>query len=99
MTAYTYMTASQLVTDKPCTLHSIIVVNDGSSAACVDIYDGAGAESSYIVARIYCGANSSAQYRWEGLPLSRGLYVSFDNHTDRCTVEWEPVGYPKTTVG
>lgn len=95
MSAYAYLVKSGLITDQPCILKSVIVVNDGSSEACVDIYDGQGAESSYVVARVYTIAKCSAQYRWEGLELSRGLYIGFDGHTDRCTVEWEPVGYPK----
>lgn len=95
MSAYTYLTKSGLITDQPCILYSIIVVNDGSSESYADLYDGQGVESGYKVARCYTPARVSFQYHWKGFELSRGLYVEFDNHMDHVTVEWSPVGYPK----
>jgi hypothetical protein len=94
MSAGTYLTKSGLITDQPCILKSIIVVNDGQSEAYVDVYDGQAAETGYKVARCYCDAKLGFQYRWDDLAFDRGLYIEFDNHADHCTVEWVPVGYP-----
>ncbi len=95
MSAYVYITSDQLVTDKPCVLYSILLVNDGLNEGHVDIYDGAGAEAGYMVARCYVGAKTAHKYNWKGLELSRGLYIDVDDKTDKVTVEWDPVGYPK----
>lgn len=93
MSAYAYLTGDGVVSTLPCILYSVLVVNDGQNEATVDIYDGAGAESGYMVARVMTGAKSSEQYHWKGLELSRGLYVDFDSKADHVTIEWSPVGY------
>jgi len=95
MSAYVYLTADRVVTDKPCVLHSIVVTTDGSGPGKVVVYDGAGAESAYVVATLLCGANLSKSFHWKGLELSRGLYIDIVEKADYVTVEWEPVGYEK----
>jgi len=95
MSAYTYLTSDTLVSRKPIRLLSVLLVNDGLNEAHVDIYDGRSSSDGNMVARCYCGAKDSKKYNWKGLELTRGLYVDFDDKTDRATVEWEPVGYGK----
>lgn len=95
MSAYVYLTADQLITDKPCLLYSVIVTADESGPGKVEIYDAQGAEAGYKVATLLCSGNLSKSFHWKGLELSRGLYVDIVEKADYVTVEWEPVGYPR----
>lgn len=95
MSAYQYLTADNIITNLPCVLYSVVVTTDGGGPGKVEVYDGERAEAGYKVATLLCGANSSIQFRWTGLKLTRGLYVDIVEKADYVTVEWEPVGYGK----
>jgi hypothetical protein len=95
MSAYTYLTADNVITDQPCILYSVCVTTDGGGPGKVELYDGQGAEPGYKIATLLCEGNLSMAFRWKGLELSRGLYVDIVEKADYVTVEWEPVGYPQ----
>lgn len=93
MSAYIYLSDDHIVTGQPCKLLSVIVSNTGADNGKVIVYNARSAESGYEVAMLFCGANDAKQYGWQGLELSRGLFVEFVEKADFVTVEWEPVGY------
>lgn len=93
MSAYTYITTDQVVARKPCKLLSVVVTTDGGGPGKVEIYDARGAESAHKIATLLCPANDSQSFHWNGLELTRGLYVDIVEKADYVTVEWEPVGY------
>jgi len=40
-----------------------------------------------------CGGSAAQQFRWEGLVLTRGLYVDIVERAECVTVEWGPLDY------
>lgn len=91
MSAYVYLTADRLITDRPCILYSALVSTDGGGPGKVEIYDGSGAEEGYKVATLLTAGNNARHFHWKGLELSRGLYVDIVEKADYVTIEWEPV--------
>lgn len=91
MSAYAYVTTSQIISDRPCKLLSVIVITDGGGPGKVDIYDAGAINASYKVATLRCSGNAGQQYSWKGLELQRGLYVEMVEKADFVTIEWEPL--------
>lgn len=90
MSNYFYSTTDCLISRKPCKLLSIIIVTDGGGPGKVDVYNARGAIEADKAATLRCPANSSTQYRWQGLELEKGLYVDIVEKADYVTVEWLP---------
>lgn len=93
MSAYVYLTADNLITNLPCTLHSATVTPDASAVGDVTLYDGEGAETGHEIATLRTASGATLQVRFDALELSRGLYVDIGSNVTCCVVEWEPVGY------
>lgn len=91
MSVYSYSTTDILITSKPCKLYSIVLTNTGANDGTVVLYDGQAANLDRVVATVMVGRESTEQFSWKGLKLSRGLYVNLDDKTDMVTVEWENV--------
>jgi hypothetical protein len=90
MSAYVYLTADQLITTLPCRLYSVTVTPDAAAVADVVLYDGEGAETGHEIATLRTASGATLQARYEGLQLSRGLYVDIGSNVTCCVVEWEP---------
>lgn len=95
MRAVTLLTDDGVVSNLPCVLYSLTITTEGGGPGKVQVYDSSKADAPYRIASLLCSANQSKQFRWEGLPLDRGLYIDIVEKADYVTVEWEPVGYRK----
>lgn len=91
MTAWTYLTRSNIVTARPCQLLSVLVTTDGSGPGKVELYDEKGAVEGCKVATLLCPAMDSKHFLFHGPELQRGLFVDFVEKADYVTVEWDPL--------
>lgn len=89
MSAYAYLTADRLISNKPCKLMSVIIVTDGGGPGKVDVYDSRGAIAADKAMTLRCPSNQAVQYLFGGLEFTKGLYVDIVEKADFVTVEWE----------
>lgn len=90
MSNFTYITDDRLVFSEPCKLLSLTISMEASGTGTVRVYDAHSALASQKVAEVYQYKDGSSQFRWEGLEMSRALFVEIYNAVDHATVEWEP---------
>ena len=88
--AYTYQTASGIVSTVKTKVVKIIVTPDGTNASYVDVHDGVSASDPQVI-RLRVPATQSVPFPFEDdLILERGLYLVFGTNLSSVTVLWEP---------
>lgn len=70
--------ASGVIFARPCRIHSIIVLSDGTNAATGTIQDNASAASGTVIAKIICAGSQRTQAFWSdiGIECSNGAYLT-----------------------
>lgn len=91
MSAYLYIDGDVAVIGRPIKLLSVTITTDGGGPGVVDVYDSRGAIAADKVATLRCPGNQAVQYHWDGLELTKGLYIDIVEKADYVTVEWEPI--------
>jgi hypothetical protein len=84
------LTASGLVSSKPCRLYTAHI-KAGSSAGSVSLRNGTTGSDQVLDEVGDSGGGSWVQYVWHGLMFSKGLYATLTN-TAQVTLEIEPLG-------
>jgi len=88
--AYTYTERSQVIHTKKCRLYRVILTPDGTNNSYLDIYDGDNTSEPKVM-RLRVQANRSYSTNFSGgLPLRRGLYLSFGANLEAVTVISKP---------
>lgn len=94
MSAWRYLTRSDVISGRPCQLLSVVVTTAGTGPGQVVLYDERSAAAGQEVATLLCEGDHSAQFLFYGLEMTRGLYVQLVANADYVTVEWEPPPQP-----
>ncbi len=89
--SFTRLTASGVVTHKPCHFYGIIVVPDGSNASYADVYDGDNANARKFTRYRCPGSQSRIHNMPAAVEFQYGLYIEFESNLSECTVLWAPL--------
>lgn len=89
-TAIRRITQSAILTENMLILHSLYI-QAGADDVYADLYEGTDAVSGRWLGRFYAGTDPGVQYRWAGLALERGLYVSLGTDVTAVSIEYEIV--------
>lgn len=92
MSAFTQTTVDGIVVAKPCVLYSVVLTASVAGVADVLVYEGQDTSSGRLVIVVKTAASTTAQVRWNGLELGRGLYLDLGSNVASVTVEYEVSG-------
>lgn len=91
MSAYTYLTVDNIVSGRPCRLLSVVLTASSGGAATVVLYDEQSAVAGREVIAASAVTSDTVQVEFDGLELTRGLYVDVGSNVTGVTIEWEPM--------
>lgn len=80
-------TSDAAIVARPCRIHAVTVISDGTNAATAIIYDNASAASGNVVAKVVCAGATRTQVitSEDGIECSNGAYLDIGG-TDAETI-------------